>query len=76
MPRLREMLSQQGVQLNDTSVQQQSSGQQQKQYAASGEGTSERGVGSNIAAEDEILDTDINLDLNVASKRDGISYYA
>lgn len=37
MPRLREMLAQQGVQLGDSSVQQQSSGQQNR-YAGNNSG--------------------------------------
>ncbi|XAW89074.1 flagellar hook-length control protein FliK [Vibrio sp. CDRSL-10 TSBA] len=75
MPRLREMLSQQGVQLGDTSVQQQSSGQQQR-YAAGGGGQSGQSSGNERFAGEENLDTDVKLDLNVAAKRDGISYYA
>ncbi|EKO3926359.1 flagellar hook-length control protein FliK [Vibrio metschnikovii] len=74
MPRLREMLAQQGVQLADTSVQQQSSGQQQG-YAA------ERGQSGHLSDDDTLLgdeniDANIKLDLNVTTKRDGISYYA
>ncbi|MGR5235500.1 flagellar hook-length control protein FliK [Vibrio alfacsensis] len=76
MPRLREMLAQQGMQLADSSVQQQSSGQQQGQHTTSdqhGQGT----LGKEFAQQtDENFDGDINLDLNVASKRDGISFYA
>ncbi|ENM5880647.1 flagellar hook-length control protein FliK [Vibrio metoecus] len=75
MPRLREMLAQQGVQLGDTSVQQQSAGQQQR-YA----GQEQSGFGQTARNEqhnsEENLDTDVKLDLNVATKRDGISYYA
>ncbi|WP_221067929.1 flagellar hook-length control protein FliK [Vibrio alfacsensis] len=76
LPRLREMLAQQGMQLADSSVQQQSSGQQQRQYAASeqqGQGTSGRGFAQ---AGDENVDSNVNLDLNVSTKRDGISFYA
>ncbi len=76
LPRLREMLAQQGMQLADSSVQQQSGGQQQRQYAASeqqGQGTSGRGFAQ---AGDENVDGDVNLDLNVSTKRDGISFYA
>lgn len=75
MPRLREMLAQQGVQLGDTSVQQQSAGQQQRYTGQeqSGFGQSARNERPNS---EENLDTDIKLDLNVATKRDGISYYA
>ncbi|WP_332419395.1 flagellar hook-length control protein FliK [Vibrio metschnikovii] len=74
MPRLREMLAQQGVQLADTSVQQQSSGQQQG-YAA------ERGQSGHLSDDDTLLgdeniDANVKLDLNVTTKRDGISYYA
>ncbi|ELL9331226.1 flagellar hook-length control protein FliK [Vibrio fluvialis] len=75
MPRLREMLAQQGVQLADTSVQQQNSGQQQR-YAAGGGGQSGQTAGNEHFGGEENLDTDVKLDLNVASKRDGISYYA
>lgn len=74
MPRLREMLAQQGVQLADTSVQQQNSGQQQG-YAAERD-ESGRSGGREPLLGDDNLDTHINLDLNVATKRDGISYYA
>lgn len=76
MPRLREMLAQQGVQLGDTSVQQQSSGQQQSRYAANGQGQDGQGSSNQPLSGEENLEPDINLDLNVASKRDGISYYA
>ncbi|HGF5082852.1 TPA: flagellar hook-length control protein FliK [Vibrio parahaemolyticus] len=76
LPRLREMLAQQGMQLADSSVQQQSSGQQQSGYAVAeqnGQGTSGRGFSGQS---DENFDADVNLDLNVVSKRDGISFYA
>ncbi|KII77305.1 flagellar hook-length control protein FliK [Vibrio renipiscarius] len=76
MPRLREMLAQQGVQLADTSVQQQASGQQQNRYAASNESGSGRGNDESSPTGEENLEPDVKLDLNVASKRDGISYYA
>ncbi|MGX1924462.1 flagellar hook-length control protein FliK [Vibrio sp. NH-7] len=76
MPRLREMLAQQGVQLGDTSVQQQSSGQQQNRYAASGQGQGGQPSSNQAGLGEENLEPDINLDLNVAAKRDGISYYA
>ncbi|MBD0785031.1 flagellar hook-length control protein FliK [Vibrio sp. Y2-5] len=75
MPRLREMLNNQGVQLGDTSVQQQSSGQQQR-YAASGDGSGGQSASGDNRQSEENLDTNVKLDLNVASKRDGISYYA
>jgi flagellar hook-length control protein FliK len=77
MPRLREMLSQQGVQLGETAVQQQGANQQQG-YAASGRGQSQSGtlVSSENGILGENFDTDVKLDLNVGLKRDGISYYA
>ncbi|CAH6942454.1 Flagellar hook-length control protein fliK [Vibrio chagasii] len=74
LPRLREMLAQQGMQLADSSVQQQSSGQGQDRY-----NSGEQQLGSNRTNDtqgDENLDSGSNLELNVASKRDGISYYA
>ena len=77
VPRLREMLSQQGVQLGGTSVQHQGAGQQQGYAAAGGQSgqSGQSGSGSSLGNQ-ENLDADIKLDLNVASKRDGISYYA
>ncbi len=74
MPRLREMLAQQGIQLADSSVQQQSSGQQQG-YAfeqhSQGKGNKE---GEELV--DGSLDNNAKLDINLTAKRDGISYYA
>ncbi|XUT72053.1 flagellar hook-length control protein FliK [Vibrio harveyi] len=76
MPRLREMLAQQGMQLADSSVQQQSSGQQQSGYA-NAEQNGQGGQGRGFSGQsDENFDADTNLDLNVVSKRDGISFYA
>ncbi|ASA54985.1 flagellar hook-length control protein FliK [Vibrio gazogenes] len=79
MPRLRDMLSQQGVQLGETSVQHQGSGNQQQGYAASGQGQSSgRGAltGQDSVFHDDNPDTGVKLDVDVSSKRDGISYYA
>ncbi|MBW3696373.1 flagellar hook-length control protein FliK [Vibrio sp. T187] len=76
IPRLREMLAQQGMQLSDSSVQQQASGQQQGGYNTAESNGDEGSNRTNGVQGDENLDTDINLELNVASKRDGISYYA
>ncbi|RQW64107.1 flagellar hook-length control protein FliK [Vibrio viridaestus] len=76
LPRLREMLSQQGVQVGDTAVQQQSS-QQQNGYAASGREQSQggnSGVDSGFGAEN--TESDVTLTMNVKNPRDGISYYA
>ncbi len=77
MPRLREMLAQQGVQLGDTAVQQQGANQQQG-YAAGGRAQSQSGsnVGGESGLHDENFDSDVKLNLNVGVKRDGISYYA
>ncbi|MEZ8880463.1 flagellar hook-length control protein FliK [Vibrio lentus] len=74
LPRLKEMLAQQGMQLADSSVQQQNSGQSQDSY-----NNGEQQSGSNRTNDgqgDENFDNGSNLELNVASKRDGISYYA
>ncbi|OEE35402.1 flagellar hook-length control protein FliK [Vibrio genomosp. F10] len=76
MPRLREMLAQQGVQLGDTSVQQQNSGQQQGQYTTNENQGSGQGLANNMGDSDENIDSDTKVDLNVTTKRDGISYYA
>ncbi len=76
MPRLREMLAQQGMQLADSSVQQQASGQQQGRYATQNGGGSGQGTSGQHLSGEENLEPDVKLDLNVASKRDGISYYA
>ncbi|MDP2491088.1 flagellar hook-length control protein FliK [Vibrio splendidus] len=74
LPRLREMLAQQGLQLADSSVQQQNSGQGQDRY---NNGEQQSGTNrTNDGQGDENLDSGSNLELNVASKRDGISYYA
>jgi len=76
MPRLREMLSQQGVQIGDTAVQQQSS-QQQNGYAASGGEQSQNGrSASDSSFNDENDESDVKLTMNVHPSQDGISYYA
>lgn len=77
LPRLREMLAQQGMQLAESSVQQQSSGQQQSGYAAAEQnrqGTVGRGFSSGQS--DDNIDADIELNVKVTSPRDGISFYA
>lgn len=75
MPRLREMLAQQGVQLADTSVQQQSSGQQQgfTQQGQSGAGGAAHR--DDWSGEDEGLG-ESSVNLNVKTEQDGISFYA
>ena len=76
LPRLREMLAQQGLQLAESSVQQQSSGQGQDRYNSGGNDQQSGGNRTNDGQGGENLESDVNLELNVASKRDGISYYA
>ena len=77
LPRLREMLAQQGMQLAETSVQQQSSGQQQSGYAAAQQNR-QGTVGRDFSSEqpDDNLDADVELNVKVTSPRDGISFYA
>lgn len=75
LPRLREMLAQQGMQLADSSVEQQNSGQQQSGYAAEQNRQSTFPRGASERSSDG-FDADVELDLNVASARDGISFYA
>ncbi|PJC88263.1 hypothetical protein CSW98_03865 [Vibrio sp. HA2012] len=75
MPKLREMLAQQGVQLADTSVHQQNSGQQRQYSAGNGSG-GESSYQGQKPDEGTNLDEGINLDVNIAAKDDGISYYA
>ncbi|WP_264876991.1 flagellar hook-length control protein FliK [Vibrio agarivorans] len=75
MPRLREMLAQQGLQLGDTSVQQQSAGQQQGQFAGQGQsGAQGSGNGEGWDGDEHSADSSVNL--NVKTEQDGISFYA
>lgn len=74
MPRLREMLSQQGIQLADTSVQQQ--GQQQR-HASSGSGTGGSGnSASNGSGDVDSVENGTSVEVAVKQNKDGISYYA
>jgi flagellar hook-length control protein FliK len=74
MPRLREMLSQQGIQLADTSVQQQ--GQQQR-HASHGSDAGGSGNGSSNGAGDvDSVDNGTSVEVAVKQNSDGISYYA
>lgn len=74
MPRLREMFAQQGIQLADTSVSQQSS-QQQGRSAGQGEaGDTQQSNPNGLGDEDNDAGQSINL--NVTTQQDGISYYA
>ncbi|QIA62806.1 hypothetical protein GT360_04430 [Vibrio astriarenae] len=74
MPRLREMLAQQGLQLGDTSVQQQSAGQQQGRFAQQGNGDGHSNAHGNGWDDESAPETSMNL--NVDTKQDGISFYA
>lgn len=76
LPRLREMLAQQGIQLADSSVQQQNSGQQQRGYSAAEQ--NKQGVfGRGFSGQtDEDFDGGVELNVNATSPRDGISFYA
>jgi len=77
MPRLREMLAQQGLQLADTSVQQQNAGQQQQsQYVANQNGQQGRRGGDFDAESEQELDNSVEVNVDVTSNRDGISFYA
>ncbi|MGF1775753.1 flagellar hook-length control protein FliK [Vibrio nomapromontoriensis] len=75
MPRLREMLSQQGIQLADTSVQQQGSGQQQRHASADAHNQGSGGAGQSHG-DAEAIEEGVSMNLNIAKKEDGISYYA
>lgn len=75
MPRLREMLSQQGIQLADTSVQQQ--GQQQRHAShGSGNGGPSSGGTNGSAESDANVQGGVTVDVAVNKNKDGISYYA
>ncbi|MFA0441744.1 hypothetical protein BCU70_12795 [Vibrio sp. 10N.286.49.C2] len=75
MPRLREMLSQQGIQLADTSVQQQSSGQQQRHASHGPQDQTSSGVGS-AQGDSDTMEEGVTMTANISKKEDGISYYA
>lgn len=73
MPRLREMMLQQGIQLADTSVQQQSSGQSQQGYADSNDsGDGQYAAESHLDDEQQATE----LSLEVEQPKQGISFYA
>ncbi|MBR9875714.1 MAG: flagellar hook-length control protein FliK [Vibrionaceae bacterium] len=76
LPRLREMLAQQGMQLADSSVQQQNSGQQQRGYSAA-EQNKQDSFGRGFSGQtDEDFDGGVELNVNVTAPHDGISFYA
>ncbi|MFA0086120.1 flagellar hook-length control protein FliK [Vibrio sp. 10N.261.51.F12] len=75
MPRLREMLSQQGIQLADTSVQQQNSGQQQRHASHGPQDQTSSGVGS-AQGDSDTMEEGVTMTANISKKEDGISYYA
>ena len=70
LPRLREMFAQQGIQLADTSVQQQSSGDS-SQYGPQQEESSRQGSGF---SEESSETHEVNV--QVSKPKDGISFYA
>ncbi|MDD9154774.1 flagellar hook-length control protein FliK [Aliivibrio sp. S4TY2] len=70
LPRLREMFAQQGIQLADTSVQQQNSGES-SQYAYQKEESSRQGSGFN-----EEFSEEKEINVQVSKPNDGISFYA
>ncbi|MDD9180163.1 MULTISPECIES: flagellar hook-length control protein FliK [Aliivibrio] len=70
LPRLREMFAQQGIQLADTSVQQQNSGES-SQYAYQKEESSRQGSGFN-----EEFSEEQEINVQVSKPNDGISFYA
>ena len=70
LPRLREMFAQQGIQLADTSVQQQSSGDS-SQYGYQKEESSRQGSGFSEASSEEH-----EVSVQVSKPNDGISFYA
>lgn len=73
MPRLREMMLQQGIQLADTNVQQQSSGQSQQGYADNNRhGDGQYANESHL--EDEHQATELSVE--VEQPKQGISFYA
>ena len=76
LPRLREMFAQQGMQLADSSVEQQTGGQQQNGYTKNDSQQTEGRERRFSDSTDENFETDVNMDLNVTSNHDGISFYA
>ncbi|MGR5347715.1 flagellar hook-length control protein FliK [Vibrio mediterranei] len=74
MPRLREMLSQQGIQLADTSVQQQNQGQQRHASHGTDRQSSQGSMGASTGVDESEGGINVNVSLN--KKQDGISYYA
>ncbi|RYU69529.1 flagellar hook-length control protein FliK [Aliivibrio finisterrensis] len=70
LPRLREMFAQQGIQLADTSVQQQNSGES-SQYAYQKEESSRQGSEFN-----EEFSEEKEINVQVSKPNDGISFYA
>ncbi|MBY6198809.1 flagellar hook-length control protein FliK [Vibrio hangzhouensis] len=74
MPRLREMLSQQGIQLADTSVQQQNQGQQRHASHGTGQQSSQGSMGTSTGVDES--EGGLNVNVSLSKKQDGISYYA
>ncbi|NLS13232.1 hypothetical protein HGP28_10050 [Vibrio sp. SM6] len=77
MPRLREMLAQQGVQLGESSVEQQSQGQHDGRFARQSHTESTRLTSSQSElSSDDLSDNTNAMTLNVAQADEGISFYA
>ncbi len=76
MPRLREMLAQQGLQLADSSVQQQSSGQQQRQMAQHQGAENGSNQPMNGEHDADTMEGATSVEMSVTEKSDGISLYA
>ncbi|SEG34833.1 flagellar hook-length control protein FliK [Vibrio hangzhouensis] len=74
MPRLREMLSQQGIQLADTSVQQQNQGQQRHASHGTDQQSSQGSMGASTGVDES--EGGLNVNVSLTKKQDGISYYA
>ena len=75
MPRLREMLSQQGINLGDSQVSQQQSGSQHANQSSQGSGSGQGGgdANTNIAFTDE---PELLSGQNYVQSNSAIDYYA
>lgn len=77
MPRLKEMLAEQGIQLGDSQVgQQQHSAQQSSGQEESGKGTSANGIGRDDAGQDNWESELPESGLNFVQTDKGIDFYA
>ena len=77
MPRLREQLAQQGIQLGDANVEQQSQQSSQQQSQQNNRAINNlSGTGTNNAESSEDNQTAMWIPSKIASKEQGIDYYA